>query len=689
MEEFLNYLKNNGISKLHQEIVLNFIKKDIIRTDIIEAYKKFKTYKNLMHNLDIKFENYFNNKMDEDEINKGIEKFSDAVYDNILKNKARKLMKSVFSNKYKNLFYDGIEQSFVTLVEEGFKREDLQKLLTKKLSAIKTQEDLKNSIENILDSNINWSIDYIESKIKNNELNAKIVYSENNECIVEINNFKESSVLGTNMWCVVRDPDMFDQYENDLLRFYFKYDFNKPVFDVFSMQALLVDKEKKINSIYNKDDSLLTLSEEKKEEYYSKYKDSLKKFDEKKTKNIINRVINNDKISFRLRQLEHFKNNEEFFKLIEKLKSSLYNKLSDVDKKYFTTSLFEKHNIKYLDNEAFTEGMDLILKTSNLTNEEKITILHSENIKKLRDNFENLDTPLLSHIYAMSSRYLQNKYEYLEILEKDNYLNEKEMDRLLKTSLRFPNPEVLMYALKKEHLKEDVLSILEKNENKVFKDLQNMLYKKEFLTKLSSDDKFYASFKVIKDFFNANNEINLIKVLIESGLSTGLDPNETNISKILKILLKDDSILKNEKINDIFKRELRYGMNGCDLDVLNEIIISDKYQHRLFAEKVLKSANYEMEDGLNRLIEKPNLLKFIKEDEEIKEILLSQPVLLSIENEHEYDIIKKLFKDPKELDNKIIVMCEENKIDNIDFHYFKKDILPIAKKNISKSIKNI
>ena len=361
-------LKDLTTNKIHRkilkEVIFESVDNDKHIDYVINSYNDFIRFKNLMKNEKIIIENFFEDKSKNK--TKCFENFNDNVQKTIIKNKAKKLKRSIISNKYKSLCDDKTELLFLDMAQMDFTHDELQKFIGKKIAAFSDPIELNAALENIIEFKDNWSEEGTLKKIKKNNLengiDYEIEYSQNNQQLIHLKTFKATNALGSKMWCISREERMFDSYKNSSYNDYkILFDYNKEPSEDLSMVAILADIQNIPNEIYSKSDKELG-------------------------------IANYKPFSELLQQL----NNDNFIKSLKKAKSTshLYRKYRFLDNKVNPEDPLFLENVFYcfknlnfnISQKDIKDNPDLF---DNITIESDINIFTNNKTQKHFKNFIN------------------------------------------------------------------------------------------------------------------------------------------------------------------------------------------------------------------------------------------------------------------------------------------------------------
>jgi hypothetical protein len=141
---------------------------------------------------------------------KNTEELIDGIDLIIYRNKVKKYAHS-FLRSYKNLLNEDSFRLFSRIYDGDYDRSFVQKRI-RKIASFKDSDDLTNALTKIIESE--HSVDYIKHKIEENNLNADIIYSDEEKIILDIKDFKASQILGSSQWCISNQESFFEDYIN-------------------------------------------------------------------------------------------------------------------------------------------------------------------------------------------------------------------------------------------------------------------------------------------------------------------------------------------------------------------------------------------------------------------------------------------------------------------------------------------
>jgi hypothetical protein len=197
-----------------------------------------------------------------------IENFSDVLNELYRLHQGEKLLNSILSNKYKIKFnVDKNKDKLIKIYSQLFllklSEEKLQRLIGKKLASVTSEEDFLLRSERLL-RNISETVGTVFKKIEQNNLDVEVLLEDydNNVLIIKVNDYKASSLLGSQSWCISYNQSYFNQHvvneegikslNNAQL---FVWNFNKKPTDQDSMIGITIDKNNNVTDAHYKDNT--------------------------------------------------------------------------------------------------------------------------------------------------------------------------------------------------------------------------------------------------------------------------------------------------------------------------------------------------------------------------------------------------------------------------------------------------
>ena len=367
--KYISSLLNKGISRqyLYENYIYNYQKN-------IDIMKNNKIY------LEDYFKNYKENESQSDS-RKRFENFNDDCAKALIKNKSKKLIRTISSHK--NIFNEDTYKYFQTLAELNVNPDFIKDNVAKKIRTFKSIEELNEALLHHIDNFSEWDLNSKLQLIKQNNVN--IISTKDNKILFEINDFESSKNLGSPMWCITRDNDDFENYRKDSDRIVFCYDFNQEVSNNESKTAYIINAQGHVTSGYFNDDSFMN------EKEYNRYEAYFDRYTE-------NEFVN---------RLEEKNYSKEYMTLL-----LISNEFEDNIEDYL-----EECNFNYLDHEQFNKFL-------NKHNEKAVINLienYSQIFNELDSNGRLLDILMT---YAESINYSDFGCDVItKIMENDDLLD--------------------------------------------------------------------------------------------------------------------------------------------------------------------------------------------------------------------------------------------------------------------------
>ena len=572
-----------------------------------KRYNEYESYKLLMKNNKINFEDFFTKAKSTNEYNKAVEKFNDAVHRTIIENKAFKLLKSVISKKYNYLINDRTRDLFRTVVLENISRKELQDNITKKIARYENSDDFNSDIVEYINKKINWGKENILNKIKDEELDVDIIENNKNEIFIKINNKNAAKRLGSQTWCITQDGNMYEHYTKDINSFYFRYDFNLDADDNGSLIALIGNNKsgKIIDAYLKNDDNIEEIEQFKKyEEKTYKMKDAeLKQYIEKIEKKFYKNLLQEsnpfalfeeeycysfkEKIKEAFSYIEdndlddenvHFNNIiKHIYKSKGKANSFNSNKKEDIESLLSETIFFTF-------KEFFNEKKESSFKSIEL-------IENNENIKELMDYHNiKLKDVILNTIKNDEELTCVDIYNYYE---KKGLISIKDILKELKENNPLSALTILALTDNKESLNKNKLSYIEKNINDILmRVMDHSLYNnsdKSSDSLLSLYEKYSTSENIRKNIANSMVVFEFktnVNVLSEIKVS---DVNSNCLFDDLKEILSNNNFITINKVNQLLSDEKINSTNNLLKKELLEIDLLNTFDFK----KEIKSIGFE------------------------------------------------------------------------------------------------
>lgn len=183
------------------------------------------------------------------------EDFDDKIHKIVRKHKIEQYANSIVSNKYKSLYSDKTYTLMEELYDLGISTHILQDMIGKKMASIKNTRSLNSALKSLISSLDGFDIENIKMKAAAN--NVKVLFETENYLVLEIDNFRQSKIMGSPSWCISRDNYHFDNYTNGGKIQIFAYDFTLAPKDNKSIVGLTLTNAMKVHAAHNKNDSEL------------------------------------------------------------------------------------------------------------------------------------------------------------------------------------------------------------------------------------------------------------------------------------------------------------------------------------------------------------------------------------------------------------------------------------------------
>jgi len=254
-------LKDTLIEKLIQKELFNRLKKsptiakmfvNKLKEDFNDCERAFiaaDTY--LEHEAILKSKDY--NLLEE--IDESLfEMLDDSMNAFVRKHKIEQYGLSISSKKYQHLYDEEAFKTLELLYDLNIPPSELQDSLGKKLASFKNSKDFNKALKQLYSINSGFNTEAIINKAKS--VNAEVIKNDNNLIILKIENFQQSSAVGSTSWCIVRDEVHFKSYKEDCQQ-YFIYDLNKEPADNHSLIGITLYKDGSHSAAHLKNDNQL------------------------------------------------------------------------------------------------------------------------------------------------------------------------------------------------------------------------------------------------------------------------------------------------------------------------------------------------------------------------------------------------------------------------------------------------
>ena len=516
--KYIASLLNKGISKqyLYENYIYNYQKNiDVMKNNKIFLEDYFKDY---------------NENESQSESRKRFENFNDDCAKTIIKQKAKKLIRTISSHK--KIFNEDTYNYFQTLAELNVSVDFIKENIAKKIKTFKSTESLNDALLNHINTFSEWDINSKLQLIKQNNVN--IISTQDNKILFEINDFESSKNLGSPMWCITRDVEDFENYRKDSDRIIFCYDFNKDPSHNENKTAYIVNAQGNVTSGYFNDDSFM------KEEEYNRYEKYFDKYTEQEfVSRLYDKNYSNEYITLLLISNEFEDNIEEY------LEECDFNYL---DQEQFNKFL-SKHNEKAVINliENYSQIFTNLDDNGRLLD---ILMTYGESI-----NYSDFGCDIITKIMENENLLecaFNNKLKYTESFLHNISYSSKDSEKQFKLLIANRNYDL------KENLKELSCYHFNKEIFELLKSVENKTHIKEYIK--SNPDIVYQiatshSTEEAFDYLNLDKEKD--KELIQS-LKDKIMPVEDRMkNKILRIKTKLSQISDNkEELDNVLKQNI-------------------------------------------------------------------------------------------------------------------------------------
>lgn len=207
---------------------------------------------------------------------KSLEVLDDLFNATILKHKMNQYINSIMSKKYEHLLTNDSKKILNNLYTNGVSKQSLQEFIGKKMAAIKTPEDFVTYLKKVNDHFSGFTEDNLMEKLKG--FNIKETYRKEGVVIFKVQDFDQSSRLGSVSWCISRAENYFNTYTNQNCKQYFMYDFNKSEEDLASMIGFTLHNDGRLRASHLKNDDDFSFDEEYTELHLETLKNDFKHF---------------------------------------------------------------------------------------------------------------------------------------------------------------------------------------------------------------------------------------------------------------------------------------------------------------------------------------------------------------------------------------------------------------------------
>lgn len=189
-----------------------------------------------------------------------LEELDDNMNKMIKDHKVYQFAHSISSNKYNHLYNDESYRIIREIYEMGLKEDIFQDYIGKKIAAYKTPEAFNQGLRKFNAMFNDFSPESVLNKI--NAAGAKLVISNDDLIIVEIDKYEQSKTLGSAAWCIVREEGYFNSYTRNDKKQYIAFDFTKNSTNIESMIGITLDKSGEYHAAHYKDDGSIFMDDD-------------------------------------------------------------------------------------------------------------------------------------------------------------------------------------------------------------------------------------------------------------------------------------------------------------------------------------------------------------------------------------------------------------------------------------------
>lgn len=208
------------------------IKSGMDFTEIIEAIDGLKQYNNIFKQEKIE-PSYFMDKK-----NRKFEQFIDKLDDVKKRSEINKIVKNIFTGKYKDLLDEKSYEYFESWYDNGINEKTIKAQLAGKIASFKDSDSLNHAFRKITNDLFKWGPDLYKGKAE--KYNTKVIFDSEEALILKISDFEASKELGSQSWCISRTAGLFKNYtiSNDQ---YFVFNFERNPEDISSMVGITLN----------------------------------------------------------------------------------------------------------------------------------------------------------------------------------------------------------------------------------------------------------------------------------------------------------------------------------------------------------------------------------------------------------------------------------------------------------------
>lgn len=183
-----------------------------------------------------------------------IEVFNDIVEEEIHNHKKDSFIKSLKTESYKHLFSNEIENEIKIILDNKITPETLKNMFFKKIARYRNHDELLIDLINFKYKCLGWNEEFYINKIKEKNLNAKILEKQGDYFIIEVFDYESCKELAPSAWCITQSEMYFDMYKKSINRQLIALNFSMKIENNESIIGLTASFDGEIQASYLKND---------------------------------------------------------------------------------------------------------------------------------------------------------------------------------------------------------------------------------------------------------------------------------------------------------------------------------------------------------------------------------------------------------------------------------------------------
>lgn len=220
-----------------QPLFEDYFEKHCIRSgldfsEIVEAIDDLKQYNNIFKQEKIEPSYFMEQK------NHRLEQFIDKLEDVKKRSEINKIVKNIFTGKYKDLLNEKSYEYFESWYDNGIDYKTIKAQLAGKIASFKDSDSLNHAFRKITNDLFKWGPDLYKGKAE--KYNTKVIFDSEDALILKISDFEASKELGSQSWCISRTAGLFRSYTTSDDQ-YFVFDFERDPEDVRSLVGITLN----------------------------------------------------------------------------------------------------------------------------------------------------------------------------------------------------------------------------------------------------------------------------------------------------------------------------------------------------------------------------------------------------------------------------------------------------------------